>query len=391
MFPCRISRLLYLAITFCLLTSTAASIEQVAAQDGTNSAISGNTYLDPYFGYSVSWDDRVWTPTDEFASWNYTMVSFEASGSSAAVEGLYAYNGDPYVCLGFELENISQMLGVELLSPIEDENGEPLLDNFSDRATGLFELPEGVMGEGRSSMLSLECRVLIPGQALVIQTMYLDQGLLDAQVDDQYTVEISVTPSPETLAAPALDQYSAYMWAVIGDIEEFWADTFVELDATFEPPVYANVVFPVESQCGASIEIMTDAFYCGQKLTISFSDQLFLTDVLPVLPGNMEIVLGHEMGHHIWLLLDLGQCDINDCNTAESGVSDELMANCLGGAWIRDAFATGFFDTHFEWRTVEGIRDYLRLAGDADHGTGEQQVAWFNTGYEGGFGACVAE
>lgn len=392
MMRCRVSRLLHLAITFLIWLSAVAPLSPVSAQDSSASAISGNSYDDPFFGYEVTWDEEVWTPVDEYSSWDYSMLGLQGPASYATVEGLYSYLGNPELCLNLELGQIARELGVGELVPREDADGQPMEGVFEDNAIGLYPLPDGAMGEGLTTVLYLDCRTLIPGYAVVVQTMYLDQSIMDAMYSEQATGLVSLTLSAEPPAEPDLAEFSEYMWSVIADIEEFWTDTYAELDYTFESPTYENIAFPYEDDClgpAATLDVPT---YCYGTGLLRLSDEAFMTGemYLPGFMGFWEFTLGHELGHHIWFTFDLGECAINDCNTVETLVSSELMANCLSAAWMQDSFASGFFDEPSQWRILRGIWTVFELAeDDGVHGTGEQQRAAFDLGYEGGFAACV--
>ncbi|MDQ2682627.1 MAG: neutral zinc metallopeptidase [Chloroflexota bacterium] len=379
-----------LVIALLVLTLGALPGSGESARAIAQSAVDGNSYTSPTFGYSATWDDQTWVPTAEYAAWNYTWLTLEAATSSLWLEGLYAYYGDAEDCFEYELQGIEGQLEVEQLSPLDDSEGNPWVNYGNGWASGMFALPDGALGNGLETALYLECITLIPDFAVLIVTGYFDRALVDVRDSTTLDVLRSVTLSSEPPSEPDLAEYDAYIWSVSDDIDAFWADTLAELGYTFEPPTYEVVVYPTELDCGGETSVQEGASYCDSSQTITIGDDEFLSEELPVGLGVAEYILGHEMGHHIYHLLGLGACDINDCRTQEAVIVNELTADCLSGAWMQDAVATGFFDEEVVWRTEFGVRYRIGTSpGDADHGTPEQSMAAFNAGYEGGLAACV--
>lgn len=151
-------------------------------------------------------------------------------------------------------------------------------------------------------------------------------------------------------------------------------------------------------------------FYCPNDHTVyvaeNFMDEM-LTKQLGAQGGAFALgyVVAHEYGHHIENLLGyLGRIRTQHGEKSDS-VKAELMADCLGGIWAKNAQATVDEDgnTVIEDLTEDDIRraiDAATAVGDDriqpsaskeswTHGSAENRVKWFMTGFEQGtLSAC---
>jgi len=113
-------------------------------------------------------------------------------------------------------------------------------------------------------------------------------------------------------------------------------------------------------------------------------------------------ILAHEVGHHVQNLAGIN----NAVRRAQSGVSQtrsnqlavmmELQADCFAGAWAADANARGGIIE--EGDLNEGVRAAGAVGDDAitgssnqenfTHGSSEQRIEWFTTGFDLGTEAC---
>jgi predicted metalloprotease len=194
------------------------------------------------------------------------------------------------------------------------------------------------------------------------------------------------------------DQFLAY---VVDDIQVFWLDRFST--AGRELPMEDLVLFEgsTSSGCGPASSA-TGPFYCpaDQKvyLDLGFFDEL--ESRFGAQGGDFAIayVVAHEYGHHIQTVLGvseevqrLSQEDPSRRN--DLSVRQELQADCLAGVWARSA------QSELEPGDIEEALSAASAVGDDriqqatqgrtdpeswTHGSSEQRVSWFTTGYRSG-------
>ncbi len=195
--------------------------------------------------------------------------------------------------------------------------------------------------------------------------------------------------------------------AVENSLTEFWESQF---DSGFQP-AQRVVTFTGGVSTGGCGNASADVgpFYCPVDQTI-YLDTTFFQNVLqqqlggPAGPFVEPYVLAHEYGHHIQNLLGA----MNQVRTQQGPKSDavrlELQADCYAGMWARAAETVPNDDGEvlIEDLTEQDIREAIDAAtavGDDyiqhqtggrvnpeswTHGSSEQRVRWFQTGYQSG-------
>jgi predicted metalloprotease len=185
---------------------------------------------------------------------------------------------------------------------------------------------------------------------------------------------------------------------------EMWAGDFQQLGTRFTAPGLVRYRGVVRTPCG--IMGGNNAAYCTARNTIYF-DEVFVArqakDAALDLgtDGDMAAVgiIAHEMGHAV--ATQLG---------ADSPVPyyNEAAADCLAGAFTQrsarnGSLEPGDLDEAFHGLAAAGDptpeltgnrRLDARISSRAalmGHGTREQRLANFRTGYERGAGACLSE
>lgn len=194
------------------------------------------------------------------------------------------------------------------------------------------------------------------------------------------------------------DQFLAY---VVDDIQVFWLDRFAT--AGRELPMEDLVLFEgaTSSGCGPA-SAATGPFYCpaDQKVYLDLGFFNELESRFGAQGGDFAIayVVAHEYGHHIQTVLGvseevqrLSQEDPSRRN--DLSVRQELQADCLAGVWARSA------QSELEEGDIEEALSAASAVGDDriqqatqgridpeswTHGSSEQRVAWFTTGYRSG-------
>jgi uncharacterized protein len=190
----------------------------------------------------------------------------------------------------------------------------------------------------------------------------------------------------------------------VNDVSEYWID---QLPLSFGTDyVEANTVFfsgRVNTGCGqATAEV--GPFYCPLDGRIYFD-----LEFLQVLQNNFgatgdlaaQYIVAHEYGHHVQNVLGINeqmrraqQADPSRAN--QYSVALELQADCLAGAWARDASDRSLFDDPSEVEealnaaaAVGDDRIQQKTQGRVDpeswtHGSSAQRVQWFQRGYQTG-------
>ena len=153
----------------------------------------------------------------------------------------------------------------------------------------------------------------------------------------------------------------------------------------------------VQSACGTATTAV-GPFYCPLDkkvyIDLSFYDELRAKFGAP---GDFAqaYVIAHEVGHHIQNLTN--QLNKTSAGTEQIGV--ELQADCLAGAWGRDAERRGILevgdvDEALNAAAAIGDDTLQRKSGGSvqpekwTHGSAAQRSAAFKKGFEGGYQAC---
>lgn len=198
--------------------------------------------------------------------------------------------------------------------------------------------------------------------------------------------------------------------ATVQALDAYWAQVLPEQARVqySEPPV-VSFSGQTTSACGAASS-STGPFYCPPDQTVyvdvSFFDLLQQQFGAQGGPLAEEYVVAHEVGHHIENLIGaMDAADRGGSGPESDSVRIELMADCLAGMWVGHAATTVDPDTgvtFLEPITQAELRQAIDAAaavGDDHiqrqstgqvnpegftHGTSEQRVRWFSTGYDGG-------
>ena len=191
--------------------------------------------------------------------------------------------------------------------------------------------------------------------------------------------------------------------AVFDDVQTTWdQDIFRPAGAGYRDTSLVLFTDRTDSGCGvASAE--TGPFYCPADglvyLDLGFFREL---DRRFGAPGDFAqaYVLAHEIGHHVQTLLGTNaavqrESRANPSERNELSVRLELQADCFAGVWgasayARDVLEPGDIDEALKAAAAVGDdRIQQQTQGRIDpetftHGTSEQRVTWFRTGFDSG-------
>lgn len=200
------------------------------------------------------------------------------------------------------------------------------------------------------------------------------------------------TSGQEVEASPDEQELVRFVGFVFDDIQKMWRTQL---------PNYRGarlVLFrrAVRSACGTA-STAVGPFYCQLDnkvyIDLSFYDELRRRFGAP---GDFAqaYVIAHEVGHHVQNLHRLLGKSESD------SVTVELQADCLAGAWAKDAGARNLLETG---DIDEALNAAAQIGDDTlqkkaqghvqpekfTHGSAAQRRAAFSKGYDGGVSACM--
>jgi predicted metalloprotease len=210
-------------------------------------------------------------------------------------------------------------------------------------------------------------------------------------------------PAPGQPSSAPQDPRSEFSARVLGDLEDFWGQTFQGMGARYVPPRLVLFKRATQSACGVA-QSAVGPFYCpGDRevyLDTGFFDQLHTRFGAP---GDFAAayVIAHEVGHHVQNLLgtmqkfDAQAARLDERGRNQLSVRLELQADCYAGVWGASAQKRGLIDTsdvESGLRAAAAVGDDMiqrRTQGmvvpDAfTHGSAEQRTRWFKTGLSSG-------
>ncbi|MFC0580968.1 KPN_02809 family neutral zinc metallopeptidase [Micrococcoides hystricis] len=192
-------------------------------------------------------------------------------------------------------------------------------------------------------------------------------------------------------------------------LDAFWAPYAKKHGIPFQQPELVIFNGGVNTGCGSASSDM-GPFYCPADQTAYFDPAFF--DVLRKQFGTsagplaQEYVVAHEYGHHMQNMMGtLRYSQQGGTGPTSPAVRVELQADCYAGMWAHHAATVKDDDTgetYLKPISQEQLKDAIDAAeaiGDDSiqrkagqrvrpenftHGTSEQRMKWFMTGYEHG-------
>ncbi len=184
-------------------------------------------------------------------------------------------------------------------------------------------------------------------------------------------------------------------------IQKYWTDEFARRGWQYTPAQTVLFSGATNAACGYA-QTAQGPFYCPLDKQV-YLDLTFFQDLQRRFgakggPFAEGYVIAHEYGHHIQDELGLLSERGGSAGAQGSQVRIELMADCLAGVWARHAADTGFLQPPSD-QDVASAMDAAAAVGDDriqrqtqgrvtpdafTHGTSEQRVTWFRTGYQSG-------
>lgn len=196
-------------------------------------------------------------------------------------------------------------------------------------------------------------------------------------------------------------------------LEAYWETEAAELGIAYNPP-QNFIIFDqsVTTACGGA-SAATGPFYCPPDQTIyidvTFYDELRSRFGASGGPLAEMYVIAHEWGHHVQNLDGtLERSQDGQTGPSSNAVRVELQADCYAGAWtanastVEDDSGVPFLQPITEAQYRDALSAASAVGDDRiqeatqgqvtphsfTHGTSEQRMKWFKTGFEQGAGAC---
>ena len=235
-------------------------------------------------------------------------------------------------------------------------------------------------------------------------TMLLQLGQVasppqQAQQQSQQAGQQTARPS-----APARDDAGRFASTVMALTEKTWGGLFQQAGSRYPEPVLVLFRGQVSTACGAASSA-TGPFYCPSDQKVYIDLQFF--DELKNrfrAPGDFAqaYVIAHEVGHHVHNVMgtmqkvDAARKRASKTEANALSVRLELQADCYAGVWAFHTEKTrGFLE---RGDIEEGLAAATAIGDDRlqkqaqgfvvpdsfTHGSSEQRVRWFKTGFESG-------
>ncbi len=196
-----------------------------------------------------------------------------------------------------------------------------------------------------------------------------------------------------------------FVSVVLNDTEVIWSDIFAsQLGRRYNPTTLVLFSQATQSPCGGASGA-TGPFYCPADKK-AYLDTAFFTTMQRKFGASGDFaaayVVAHEIAHHVQNELGI----LGKANQARSRMSEvesnrvsvmiELQADCFSGVWARAAQSQlGTIDQGDLQEAVNAAKqigdDTLQRAAGRrpmphtfTHGTSEQRMRWFATGYQTG-------
>ena len=135
----------------------------------TTSGVQGNTYTSPTYGYSLTWDAS-WAVISETSTGVDDRLQLNNGVSDLYVEGFGNYPSDPQACVDSIVAQFPNNPGWSRVQPLPLPEGGLIPGEELIRAAAAYSFRYTTDGASADYVEYVECRALIPGQAILVIT-----------------------------------------------------------------------------------------------------------------------------------------------------------------------------------------------------------------------------
>lgn len=201
-----------------------------------------------------------------------------------------------------------------------------------------------------------------------------------------YLVTLCVPLSGAAQETPMPYQASAYAEEFEGaltDIDRFWQVKFQGAGVAYRSATVYWLETMEDTPCGPGDPHQGPGFYCPLNETIYLSIPWYWQFIEDDIDFAWVTVAAHEWGHHVQNLL----------RVSRGGASFELQADCLAGAYAKEAATNNLLESG----DITEAADLSGRSGDpawlptdqvGAHGSGDDRLINFMIGYINGVGDC---
>ncbi len=231
------------------------------------------------------------------------------------------------------------------------------------------------------------------GLAIILLLNYFGGG----DVGDVLSQISSQVPTQQinTQEFEGADNYEVFVSTVLGSNNDMWANIFAKNNKEYQPPKLVLFRAGTQSGCGIA-DSSVGPHYCSADQTI-YLDETFFDELqrrFKAQGGDVAeaYVISHEVGHHVQNQLGIMEEAQQDQGSA---IKLELQADCFAGLWASSIKNLGVFEPG----EINEALDAAAAVGDDriqksiegsvhpetwTHGSSEDRVKWFSTGFDSG-------
>ena len=227
--------------------------------------------------------------------------------------------------------------------------------------------------------------------------LYVSPSTIDQVIGQIQSLQSSqVDESEQPIEFRGDDDYEVFTSKVLGSSNELWGDVFSRNNGEYETPRLVLFRGTTRSSCGVATS-QVGPHYCPYDKTI-YLDETFFDELKQRFGGSsgevaQAYVIAHEVGHHVQN--QLGALSAENQNSREGSIALELQADCYAGVWAysqakNNVFENGEIEQAMSAAAAVGVDNIQQtIEGRVTpenwtHGSSEQRVGAFMTGYQTG-------
>lgn len=203
-------------------------------------------------------------------------------------------------------------------------------------------------------------------------------------------------PEINTNAGFTVNFTSRFSTEIYQEIDTYWAQIFSDWGLEYRPPVdmIGLRVEGTPTGCGPIDDLRTVfAHYCTLDETIYFNPDSREMIVDRFGQAAWDMIMAHEWAHHVQNISGMYVTKNPELFGGHYSIEHELMADCLSATFMQDATARGVYDM----RSIREMDLMIDRFGDSPdtiwsevgaHGTGDQRLNSFHTGFDDGLRGC---